>query len=260
MQIKQIPYMFEEARHALSYRELPEASQIIDLDKLNKSDSQRKFSYPFTLEKEIIHSIRLGSEDEAAALIEQFVLEISQEGSTEMIIRQGMLQLLGSVLNAMVQSGMNPVHMFEGANLFDHLSMQNGPEEMLKWFKHKVVRTFVQELISKQDFHLKQMVEQVILYLNERYMTDLSLDSCAEHFGTSPYTLSRAFKQISGINFIDYLTNIRLATAKQLLRESELKITEVAEKVGYQQSYFNRIFKKYEGVTPSHYREMIRGN
>ncbi|MFD0676237.1 MULTISPECIES: helix-turn-helix domain-containing protein [unclassified Paenibacillus] len=258
MQIKQIPYMFEEARHALSYREMLDVSQIIDLDKLNKSDSQRKFSYPFTLEKEIIHSIRMGSEDEAAALIEQFLAEISQEGSTEMIARQGMLQLLGSVLNAMVQSGMNPVHMFEGANLFDHLSMQNGPDEMLKWFKHKVVGTFVQELISKQDFHLKQMVEQVILYLNERYMTDLSLDSCAEYFGTSPYTLSRAFKQISGINFIDYLTNIRLATAKQLLRESELKITEVAERVGYQQSYFNRIFKKYEGVTPSHYREMIR--
>ncbi|MCR8631212.1 AraC family transcriptional regulator [Paenibacillus radicis (ex Xue et al. 2023)] len=258
LQIKQIPYMFEEARHALSYRELPEVNQIIDLEQLNKTDSQRKFSYPFTLEKEIIHSIRMGSEDEAAELIEQFLQELSHEGSTEMIVRQGMLQLLGSVLNSMVQSGMNPIHIFEGANLFDHLSMQNSPDEMLKWFKHKVIGTFVQELISKQDFHLKQMVEQVMLYLNERYMTDLSLDSCADHFGTSPYTLSRAFKQISGINFIDYLTNIRLATAKQLLRESELKITEVAERVGYQQSYFNRIFKKYEGVTPSQYRDMLR--
>jgi AraC-like DNA-binding protein len=258
LQTKQIPYIFEEARQALSYRELPETNQIIDLEQLNKTDSQRKFSYPFSLEKEIIHSIRMGSEDEAAELIEQFFKELSQEGSTELIARQGMLQLLGSVLNAMAQSGMNPIHLFEGANLFDHLSMQNGPEEMLKWFKHKVIGTFVQELISKQDFHLKQMVEQVMLYLNEKFMTDLSLDSCADHFGTSPYTLSRAFKQISGINFIDYLTNIRLVKAKQLLRESELKITEVAEQVGYQQSYFNRIFKKYEGVTPSQYREMVR--
>ncbi|WP_248930013.1 helix-turn-helix domain-containing protein [Paenibacillus hamazuiensis] len=257
-QAKQIPYMFDEARQALSYRALPEDSQIIDLERLNKTDSQRKFSYPFALEKEIIHSIRMGSEDEADGLIEQFLKELSQIGSTELTARQGMLQLLGSVLNAMVHSGMNPVQMFEGANLFDELSAQKGPADMLRWFRQRIVRTFVQELISKQDFHLKQMVEQVILYLYEKYMTDLSLDSCAEHYGTSPYTLSRAFKQITGINFIDYLTNIRLGKAKQLLRDSELKITEVAGQVGYQQSYFNRIFKKYEGVTPSQYREMVR--
>ncbi|MCS7464633.1 AraC family transcriptional regulator [Paenibacillus doosanensis] len=256
--MKQIPYLFDEARQALSYRELSEENPIIDLEQLNKADSQRQFTYPFALEKEIIHSIRLGSEEEAAELIEQFLRELSKAGSTELVIRQGMLQLLGSILNAMVQSGLNPVQLFEGANLFDHLSMQQGPEEMLTWFKHKVIGTFVQELISKQDFHLKQMVEQVMLYLNERFMTDVSLDSCADHFGTSPYTLSRAFKQIAGLNFIDYLTNIRLAKAKQLLRESELKITEIAERVGYQQSYFNRIFKKYEGVTPSQFRERIR--
>ncbi|TBL70774.1 AraC family transcriptional regulator [Paenibacillus thalictri] len=255
---KQIPYIFEEARRALSYRTLPEGSQVIDLELVDKTDMQRKFSYPFSLEKEIIHSIRMGSEDAAAELIGQFLSELSQDGATELIVRQGMLQLLGSILNAMVHSGMNPVYMFAGANLFDELSQQNGPEDNLRWFKHRIVRAFIQELISKQDFHLKQMVEQVILYLNERYMTDLSLESCADYYGTSPYTLSRAFKQITGINFIDYLTNIRLVTAKQLLKESELKITEVAEKVGYQQSYFNRIFKKYEGVTPSQFRDMVR--
>ncbi|TVY08909.1 AraC family transcriptional regulator [Paenibacillus cremeus] len=257
-QIKQIPYLFEESRQALSYRDMPEEGQIIDLELLDKTDSQRKFHYPFPLEKEIVHAIRMGSEDEAAALIEQFLGELTQEGRAELVVRQGMLQLLGSVLNAMMHSGMNPVHMFAGANLFDELSVQKGPDDMLRWFRNRIVRSFVQELISKQDFHLKQMVEQVVLYLNEKYMTDLSLESCADQYGTSPYTLSRAFKQITGINFIDYLTNIRMATAKELLKESELKITEVAEKVGYQQSYFNRIFKKYEGVTPSQYRDMVR--
>ncbi|UUZ89348.1 helix-turn-helix transcriptional regulator [Paenibacillus sp. P25] len=215
--------------------------------------------YPFTLEKEIIHAIRNGLETEAVELIGQFMKELSQSGSTELAVQQGMLQLLGSIRYTVLQSGMNPVQLFGGVNLYEQLGQIKEPEEMLAWFQRKVVSVFVQELISRQDFHLKQMVEKVVLHLRENYMTMLSLDSCAELFGTSPYTLSRAFKQITGINFIDYLTNIRIDSAKTLLRESDLKINEVAERVGYQHTYFNRIFKKYEGITPSQYREMNRG-
>jgi len=169
-----------------------------------------------------------------------------------------MAQLLGSIQHAMLQSGMNPIVLFEGANLYEEFHQLQEPEEMLNWFECRVVGTFVQELISKQDFHLKQVVEKVMSYIKEKYMTDLSLEACADQFGTSPYTLSRAFKQLTGINFIDYLTNLRIGMAKDLLRETNLKIIEIAEKVGYQQTYFNRIFKKVEGVTPSQYRDMIQ--
>ncbi|MNR10758.1 HTH-type transcriptional regulator YesS [compost metagenome] len=46
--------------------------------------------------------------------------------------------------------------------------------------------------------------------------------------------------------------------AKELLRESEMKINDVADQVGYQHTYFNRIFKKLEGMTPTRYRELSR--
>lgn len=257
-QTKHIPQLFEEARQALVYRDLTDDHQIIRTDHVTGEGTLMDSSYPFTLEKEIIHAVRSGQEPEACELIGQFVKELSEGGSTELVVQQGMLQLLGSVRYAILQSGINPVQLFGGANLFEQLTLIKEPEEMLKWFRHKVVAVFVQELISRQDFHLKQMVEKVILHLREHYMTMLSLDSCAERFGTSPYTLSRAFKQITGINFIDYLTQIRIDSSKALLRETELKINEVAERVGYQHTYFNRIFKKYEGITPSQFREMNR--
>lgn len=257
-QAKQIPHLFEEARQALVYRDLLDDNQIIKTELLTKSSALTESTFPFTLEKEIVHAIRNGLENEAVELIEQFMKELSASGSTELAVQQGMLQLLGSIRYAVLQSGMNPVHLFGGVNLFDQLAQLKEPEEMLKWFQYKLVAVFVQELISRQDFHLKQMVEKVILHLRENYMTMLSLDSCAELFGTSPYTLSRAFKHISGVNFIDYLTDIRIDHAKGLLRETEIKINEVAERVGYQHTYFNRIFKKYEGITPSQFRELNR--
>lgn len=240
------------------YRDLLDDNQIIKTELLSKSSTLMESTFPFTLEKEIVHAIRNGLENEAVELIEQFMKELSASGSTELAVQQGMLQLLGSIRYAVLQSGMNPVQLFGGVNLFEQLAQLKEPEEMLKWFQYKLVAVFVQELISRQDFHLKQMVEKVILHLRENYMTMLSLDSCAELFGTSPYTLSRAFKHISGVNFIDYLTDIRIDNAKGLLRETEIKINEVAERVGYQHTYFNRIFKKYEGITPSQFRELNR--
>jgi AraC-like DNA-binding protein len=257
-QVKQIPQLFEEGRQALVYRDLLDDNQIIKTEQLSKSSPLMESNFPFTLEKEIVHAVRNGLEIEAVELIRQFMKELSDSGPTELAVQQGMLQLLGSIRYTVLQSGMNPVQLFGGVNLFEQLAQIREPEEMLRWFQHKVVEVFVQELISRQDFHLKQMVEKVIVYLREQYMSGLSLDSCADLFGTSPYTLSRAFKHIAGINFIDYLTDLRIDNAKTLLRETEMKINEVAERVGYQHTYFNRIFKKYEGITPSKFRELNR--
>lgn len=256
--VKQIPHLFEDVRQALAYRDLLDENQILKTEQLSKLNALKESSYPFTLDKEIINAIRNGQESEAVELIGQFMEELAANGSTEFMLQQGMLQLLGSIRYASLQSGMNPVQLFGSVNLFEQLAQIKEPEQMLKWFQHKVVAVFVQEMISRQDYHFKQIIEQVIVYLREQYMTALSLESCADLFGTSPYTLSRAFKQITGINFIDYLTNIRINNAKTLLIDTDMKINEVADAVGYQHSYFNRLFKKYEGITPSQFRELNR--
>jgi AraC-like DNA-binding protein len=255
--VQQIPRIFEETQQALQFRDLSDDLQIIQAGQPSEASAMAGH-YPFSLEKEIVHAIRNGLEPEAVERIGQFLEELSRGGATELTVQQGMLQLLAGIRYTALQSGLNPVLLFGGVNLFDQLAQIKEPEQMLRWFEHKVVAVFVQELISRQDFFLKQMVEKVVTYLRTYYMEALSLDSCAERFGTSPYTLSRAFKQVTGINFIDYLTQIRIDQAKSLLRESELKINDIADQVGYRHTYFNRIFKKYEGITPSHYRELNR--
>jgi YesN/AraC family two-component response regulator len=73
----------------------------------------------------------------------------------------------------------------------------------------------------------------------------------------TPKNLSIKFKEYVGVNFIDYLTKLRLDKAKDLLRNSELSVNEIAEAVGYEPKYFMRIFKKLEGVTAGNYRELI---
>ncbi|WP_248924241.1 helix-turn-helix domain-containing protein [Paenibacillus hamazuiensis] len=254
-QLSRVPYLFEETRQLLSYSDLKNENTLIDVSQLNRTATQLEFPYNFLLEKEIIHAIRIGSEEESVRLVRQFMEELTAVGLKKLVIQQGINQLLGSIQHAMLQSGVNPINLFEGANLFQELSQLHEPDEMLRWLETRVVASYLQEMASKQDFSIKQHVENVLLYIQENYRTNLSLESCADQFGLSPYTLSRAIKQVTGINFIDYLTNLRLGQAKELLRTTTMKINEIADQVGYQQTYFNRIFKKAEGVSPSQYRE-----
>ncbi|HZK26497.1 MAG TPA: helix-turn-helix transcriptional regulator, partial [Thermoclostridium sp.] len=68
--------------------------------------------------------------------------------------------------------------------------------------------------------------------------------------------LSRMFKKELGVNFIDYLNGLRVEKAKELLIDSQYKTYEVAEEVGISDAhYFSRLFKKYEGISPTEFRD-----
>ncbi|MFD2876142.1 helix-turn-helix transcriptional regulator [Paenibacillus rhizoplanae] len=70
--------------------------------------------------------------------------------------------------------------------------------------------------------------------------------------GPALFLLSKSFKRVTGQNFIDYVTELRLTKAKELLRDTDLKMNDVALQVGYQQSYFNRIFQKNRRTSLRH--------
>ncbi|MFC3340839.1 helix-turn-helix transcriptional regulator [Paenibacillus abyssi] len=255
--IKQVPVLFEETKLALSFRRLHAGNQIIDIDKLDESESRYAFDYPFDLEKQVLHAIRIGKEQEAVAFIKVFVTDLSHKSANEAMLKQGTLHLLGSVLHVVLQSGLSIQQIYDSANLYEQLCQIREPDEIVEWFESRVIHPFIRDFSQKQNMQMRQIIEKAV-DLQKQYKTDISLDSCADALKMSPYVLSKTFKEVVGINFIDYLTHIRLEKARELLRDTDLKISEVADEVGYQHSYFNRLFKKQEGVTPSRYREMSR--
>ncbi|MFC5448848.1 helix-turn-helix domain-containing protein [Paenibacillus aestuarii] len=258
-QITDVPLAFDRAKQAVSYRNVENVNQIIEMEKhVPEGDPASEPQYPFTLERELIQALRTGREDDAHAMLSAFLEALSCKGAKEIDVQQGMLHVLGSVQHAIMVSGINPNRLFKGANLYEQLSQIREPQRILEWFQEKVIYPFQKELAGRSDAQVKRMIEQAMIYLQQNYMNDISLDHCADHTGTNPFFLSKTFKQVTGKNFIDYLTELRMEKAKELLRESEIKINDVADQVGYQHSYFNRIFKKLEGMTPTRYRELSR--
>jgi len=257
--IADVPDAYEQAKQAVSYRIFDNANQIIDIERDRLEHGQREeLQYPFALERELMQALRNGRAAAVRDTLEDFLTALSGNGAKEIDVQQGMLHLLGSVQHAILASGMNPNRLFKGANLYAELSRIREPKRIVQWFEDKVAAPYLAEMACRSDSQLRRMIEQVMADLQENYMRDISLDQCADKIGTNPFFLSKAFKQVTGKNFIDYLTELRMDKARELLRESELRIHDVAYSVGYQHSYFNRLFKKLEGMTPTRYRELSR--
>ena len=93
-------------------------------------------------------------------------------------------------------------------------------------------------------------------YIGKHYYTPLDLTAIAEHLHVNPTYLSHAFKQEMRVSITQYITRIRIEQAQRLLNESDLKVGEIAGRVGLSDPrYFNTVFKRQVGMTPSEYRE-----
>lgn len=91
---------------------------------------------------------------------------------------------------------------------------------------------------------------------NHFHEHDISVMSICDRFQITPSYFSRIFKKHTDMNLPEYLHKLRIEKAKQLLRNTDLNMNDIAEKVGFYNSLtFGRVFKKYEGVTPGQFRE-----
>jgi YesN/AraC family two-component response regulator len=103
----------------------------------------------------------------------------------------------------------------------------------------------------------KQSLHQVKVYIDEHYTQRITLDALSELFYINKYYMTRKFKEQFGVTILSYIDHVRITRAKQLLRFSDLTVEAIGREVGIDEcTYFNRVFKKVEGVTPGEYRRM----
>ena len=101
----------------------------------------------------------------------------------------------------------------------------------------------------------ERTIAGITRYLQEHLAEEMSLSVLADEFHLNPQYISQLFRNEIGVNFLAYLTNIRIEKAKKLLLSTPLSVAEVAERAGYgDYRVFTKVFKKSEGVTPSQYR------
>ncbi|MCQ5130156.1 response regulator [Butyricicoccus faecihominis] len=124
-------------------------------------------------------------------------------------------------------------------------------------YARKMIEAVVSQRDCRRGGHYGEELQRAKAYIREHYAdSDLSLNTVAAEAGFSPNHFSTVFSQQVGQTFIEYLTRFRIEQSKRLLRETDLKLSDITYAIGYSEPhYFSYIFKKYAGVSPSIYRK-----
>ncbi|TVR69278.1 MAG: response regulator [Spirochaetaceae bacterium] len=141
-------------------------------------------------------------------------------------------------------------------NPFGQLGRMKTIDEMEQWFLHFI--RGARDLLDRRRQQLSQRKAVAAeSFIRENYhRPDLSLQMVCSALAVSKSYLSPIFKSHTGMTFVEYLTAVRIREAEALLGRTDLKVYEIAEKVGYRDAhYFSLTFRKQAGVSPSEYRE-----
>jgi two-component system, response regulator YesN len=112
------------------------------------------------------------------------------------------------------------------------------------------------QIKTNTDDQCRKVIEDVQILIQMEYGNDIGVDYLANRVFLSPSYLSFLFKKSTGQNLIKYITAVRMERAKELLRDSTIKVVDIASTVGFANtSYFNLMFKQHNGLTPIQYRE-----
>lgn len=118
-------------------------------------------------------------------------------------------------------------------------------------FLTNIAKSLAHEALYSSD----DIIQNVQSYIQLHYRDTITLDILAETFFINPTYLSSRFKEKTGMKYIDYLNKQRIKKAKILLKTTNLKVSIISHKVGYEnEKYFYRVFKKFVKMTPEHYR------
>ena len=110
---------------------------------------------------------------------------------------------------------------------------------------------------QERDNQKGKLYQEIRAFVEENYWDgELSVNSMADHFGVQPTYLSRVFKELSGDKLSQYIHMVRLVHVKEMLLK-DVRLEDIAVECGFgSQRTFLRIFKQYEGVTPTQYKEL----
>lgn len=128
--------------------------------------------------------------------------------------------------------------------------------QMEEWLLSSMQTAF-RFLEDKQKARGSEVIRELHLYVAGHYQSDLSLETAAEHVSLSPRYLSKVFKEETGINFTDYVTQVRLEKAVELIVSTDDTVEQISRQCGFNSSgYFIKKFKDQYGVTPKMYKSL----
>lgn len=251
---------YKLGRMNISYNEAVKAiSKMTDEQVLHITDavdSQRK-SYSFLKiksdEESIIKRVEEGNVEEVEELLRIFFSKLHKNYIDNIdMLRSISIELMVLIYttgyrNDSLESSKHTI------NYVDEIKVLNQFYEFENYCTEKA-KDITNNVKQEKENKVSSVISEAMTYIEEKYNVDIRLKDVAEAVAISPQYFSKIFKKELGVNFIDYLTKVRMEQAKTMLKSGSMSIKEICFQIGYNDpNYFSRLFKKVEGVSPTEF-------
>ncbi|TDF93291.1 helix-turn-helix domain-containing protein [Paenibacillus piri] len=248
---------YEEAKRSLEYLSWRNMNGVMWYEELPKENNG--YYYPSDLEHRMSNLTKAGEHASVAALLEElYRINFEERRLSVQMLRLFMNEMWGTVVKLMPQVGIHDETALEQLKPFaGDAGSYTGLEKSYQSLEqaYRQVCEFVNDHKKSQNVELLENI--LALLQNDYAQHELSLESVADRMDISKGYLSQFFKEQTGINFSEYLEELRMTHAKELLSKTRLPVYEIAQQVGYSSSNtFCRAFKRIHAVSTSEYRRL----
>ncbi|WP_435171349.1 response regulator transcription factor [Paenibacillus glycanilyticus] len=203
----------------------------------------------------LTHLIEAGRFEDASFKLSAIVSELfGSWGNSIEHINEVYYFLLSSFYYLSHKSGKQIADVIGEPSLELDMNARRSPDQFCRWAEG-LLHLFQREMENEKLTTNTSIINRVQQFVEERLADDVSLQAIAEHVYLNPGYLSKLYKLETGENISDYLYRLRMDKSAYYLKNTHLKIQEICERIGYQNtSYFIKMFKKHYHVTPQDYR------
>ena len=230
-------------RYFVSYEKYTEF-----LDKTDYSGVDRKLINDF---------LKLGSVEECSPFVEEYFAAIGEHNYKSLLLRQYMtMDIFYCVQEFLKKLKAEPPEVPESVVDIKRVPKVIESVEMTKAYLIEEFTAALQARDRASNDRYGSVIRDAKEYIRTNFsQSDLSLNRIAVHIGVSPSYFSSIFKQETGQSFVEYLTQVRMERACELLKCTSYRTSEIGEQVGYNDShYFSAAFKKAMGQSPKEYK------
>lgn len=252
---------YREALDAMEYKMVVGASSIIHYDDINSSISGSDYYYYSTeMEQQFINTIKAGDFDSAKNILDMiFEKSFSEYTISINAAKCIVFNLINTIMKAVyeISSACTDSSFIDALNPVERLLQCDTIIELKKHITD-ILQNVCNYINENEKNNSNELSHKIIEYVMENYHnTNLNVAMIAEVLEMNPNYISRVFKNQTGEALSHYINKVRIDKSKELLKEDNLNISYIANKVGfYNSNTFIRAFKRLTGITPGKYREI----
>ncbi|HHW03869.1 MAG TPA: helix-turn-helix transcriptional regulator [Thermoanaerobacterales bacterium] len=246
---------YKEALSACHHKFFLGKSQVIHIDNVLPF-SEDLGLYSVEVESQLSVRVLACDEEGAINILRELMGDtLQQKAINPLTMKTRLIEIITTLMRVAVEAGADQENLAVLSGKCVEEILKSDTMTALQSLMQQAIKGVIQEVYQGRKRMNLEVFEKALNYIRDNFKKPITLEEVSDHVHISPYYFSHGFKNFTGMNFIDYVTKLRIDEAKKLLLTTDMSVGDVGKQVGYYDpNYFGRVFKNVVGMPPSKFK------